>query len=237
MNFTPPSVFPEKLTTNIAFHHFLHGNEGELVEKVKRMATEGELWVIGSDDAAGIGALGVSAGLIAEEAQFTVYSVLFGTLPCLLMNARAGSTPSVTTLGSWEATSRLPCPARFWFAVPSKDRPAPRTSRFTTSDTPRTHGQRSVAAAFPLLPGPNEVEIAVEAFDLTELEYQTPFTAFVGRVIEGRSSVIPARDSGTLLSRIRGPSPLLLPVVKGQQGSYDEERTPDIVGFCEVSQE
>ena len=38
------------------------------------MFTGGELWIAGNDDAGGIGALGVAAGLIAEEAQFTVHS-------------------------------------------------------------------------------------------------------------------------------------------------------------------
>ena len=41
------------------------------------MPIEGELWIVGNDDATGIGALGVAAGLIAEEAQFTVHFVLF----------------------------------------------------------------------------------------------------------------------------------------------------------------
>jgi len=43
-----------------------------------------------------------------------------------------------------------------------------------------SHGHRTVAAAYPSLPGPNEVEVAVEACGLTETE--TPLTAFVGRV-------------------------------------------------------
>ena len=76
-NFSPLSALPEELTTAIVFHHSLHGNEGELVEKVKQMPAEGELWIIRNDDAAGICALGVNAGLIAEEALFTVHSVLF----------------------------------------------------------------------------------------------------------------------------------------------------------------
>ena len=76
-NFTPPSVLPEELTTGVVFHHFLHGNEGELVEKVKQMSAEGELWIARNDDAAGISALGDAAGLNSEETQFTIHSVLF----------------------------------------------------------------------------------------------------------------------------------------------------------------
>ena len=73
---------------------------GELVEKVKQMSAEGKLWIIGNDDAAGIGALGVAAGLIVEEGRFTVHTVLFEDTSmsvCLLTNARAGSTPSART--------------------------------------------------------------------------------------------------------------------------------------------
>ena len=76
-NFTPPSTLPEELATNVVFHHFLHGNEGELVEKVRQIPAEGESWIIGNDDAPGIGALGVAVDLISEEVQFNVHSVLF----------------------------------------------------------------------------------------------------------------------------------------------------------------
>jgi hypothetical protein len=42
-----------------------------LVEKVKQMSADGELWVGGNDDAGGIGALGVVAGPISEETLFS----------------------------------------------------------------------------------------------------------------------------------------------------------------------
>ncbi|KAF9642420.1 hypothetical protein BDM02DRAFT_3193301 [Thelephora ganbajun] len=76
-NFTPPSFLFEELTTNMITHHFLHRNKGELIEKVKTISTEAELWIVGNNNAASIGALGVAAALIAEEPQFTVHSVLF----------------------------------------------------------------------------------------------------------------------------------------------------------------
>ena len=182
-NFTPPSVLPEELTTNIAFHHFLHGNEGELVEKVKQMPAEGELWIIGNDDAAGIGALGVSAGLIAEEAQFTVHSVLFEDTS-LSSDEREGwihtirHNPKILedhlkVTGSGEVLVRR--------AVQG----SPSTKDFEIHHvgySKNSHGRRSVAAAYPPLPGPNEVEVAVEAFGLADLEAETPLAAFVGSV-------------------------------------------------------
>jgi hypothetical protein len=39
-----------------------------------------------------------------------------------------------------------------------------------------------VAAAYPPLPGPSEVEVAVEAFGITDLEDGAPLNAFVGSV-------------------------------------------------------
>jgi hypothetical protein len=71
-NFTFISVCPEELTTDVHIHHFVRGNEGKLVECVQKMSPEGELWVCGNDDATGI-----AAGLVAEEARFTIHSVLF----------------------------------------------------------------------------------------------------------------------------------------------------------------
>ena len=39
-----------------------------------------------------------------------------------------------------------------------------------------------MAATYPPLPGPNEVEVAVEVFGLTDLEDEVPLTTFVGSV-------------------------------------------------------
>ena len=185
-NFTPSSVLPEELTTNIAFHHFLHGNEGELVEKIKQMPAEGELWIIGNDDAAGIGALGVAAGLIAEEGQFTVHSVLF-----------EDTSMSVDEREGWIHTIRqnpkiledhLKIGADGEVLVRRAVQGSPSTKNFDIRHfgySKNSHGHRSVAAACPPLPGPNEVEVPVEAFGLVNLEDEAPLTAFVGTV-DGR---------------------------------------------------
>lgn len=182
-NFTPLSVLPEELTSDVVFHHFLHGNEGELVEKVKKMSAEGELWIIGNDDAGGIGALGVGAGLIAEEAQFTVHSVLF-----------EDTSLSVEEREGWIHTIRqnpkiledhLKVTAAGEVLIRRAVQGSPSTKNFEIRHvgySKNSHGHRSVAAAYPPLPGPNEVEVAVEAFGLTDLEAEAPLTAFVGSV-------------------------------------------------------
>ena len=182
-NFTPPSASPEELTANVVFHHFLHGNEGKLVEKVKRMAAEGELWVTGNDDAAGIGALGVAAGLIAEEAQFTVRSVLFEDTS-LSFDEREGwictirQNPKILE-GHLKVTPAGEVLVRR--AVQAS--PATRDFKIRHFGYSRnSHGHQSIAAAYPPLPGPNQVEVAVEAFGLTDLEEDIPLAAFVGSV-------------------------------------------------------
>ena len=182
-NFTPPSVLPEELTADIIFHHFLHGNEGELVGKVKKMSAEGELWIIGNDDAAGIGALGVAAGLIAEESQFTVHSVLF-----------EDTSMSVDEREGWIHTIRqnpkiledhLKVAADGEVLVRRAVQGTPSTKNFEICHfgySKNSHGHRSVAAACPPLPGPNDIEVAVDAFGLVNLEGEAPLTAFVGTV-------------------------------------------------------
>ena len=182
-NFTPHSVIPEELTTNIAFHHFLHGNEGELVEKVKQMPAEGELWIIGNDDAGGIGALGVCAGLIAEEAQFTVHSVLFEDTS-LAVDEREGWIHTIRHNPKiLEDHLKITAEGEVLVRRAVQGSPSTKDSEIRhVGYSKNSHGRRSVAAAYPPLPGPNEVEVAVEAFGLTDLEAETPLTAFVGSV-------------------------------------------------------
>ena len=180
-NFAPPSVLTEDLTTNVVIHHFLHGNEGELVEKVKAMPTEGELWIVGNDDAAGIGALGVAAGLIAEEAQFTVHSVLFEDTT-LSEEEREGwihtirQNPKILE-DHLKVTDAGEVLVRRAVQGSPSIRPAEIKS---VGYSKNAHGHRSVAAAYPSPAGPGKVEVTVEAFGLTDLESDTPLTAFVG---------------------------------------------------------
>ena len=182
-NFTPPSIIPEELTTNVVFHHFLHGNEGELVEKVNQMPANGELWIIGNDDAAGIGALGVGAGLIAEEVQFAVHSVLFENTS-LSIREREGWVHKVRE-NPTILENHLKVTAAGEVLVRRTVRGSPSTRSFAVRHvgySKNSHGHRSVAAVYPPLPGFNEVEIVVEAFGLTDLEAEAPLTAFVGNV-------------------------------------------------------
>ena len=180
-NFTPPPTLPEELTNHVVFHHFLHGNEGELVEKVRRMPAEGELWIIGNDDAAGIGALGVGASLIAEDAQFTVHSILFEDI--FLSVDERESRIRVIRQNPKILEDHLKVTATGEVLVRRAVQGCPSPRNFVINHvgySKNSHGHRSVAAAYPPLPGPNEIEVAVEAFGLTDLEVEAPLTAFVG---------------------------------------------------------
>ncbi|KAF9219105.1 putative nonribosomal peptide synthetase [Gyrodon lividus] len=61
----------------VVIHPFAQGHEGDMVSLVSHLTPDCELWISGDDDAAGIGAMGAAACLIAEFPEFKVHSVLF----------------------------------------------------------------------------------------------------------------------------------------------------------------
>ncbi|KIK85335.1 hypothetical protein PAXRUDRAFT_831969 [Paxillus rubicundulus Ve08.2h10] len=77
----PYHTFPSRpmaLPSNsVIIHPFTQGHEVDLVSVVGQLTPDSELWVSGDDDAAGIGAMGIAACLIAEFPEFKVHSVLF----------------------------------------------------------------------------------------------------------------------------------------------------------------
>ncbi|KAJ3195836.1 hypothetical protein HK101_010930 [Irineochytrium annulatum] len=74
----PAAAAPAELAENpVVVFHLTHGNEGELTELSKTVRQGSELYIVGNDDAAGIGALGVAACVAAESPVFEVFSVLF----------------------------------------------------------------------------------------------------------------------------------------------------------------
>ena len=182
-DFTPPFVLHEELATDVVFHHFLHGNEGELVEKAKQMPVEGELWIIGNDDASGVGALGVGASLIAEEAQFAVHSILFEDVS-MSVHEREGWVHTIRQNSRiLETHLKVTATGEVFVRRAVQGSPSTRNSEIKyVGYSKNSHGHQSVAAVYPPLPGPNEVEVAVEAFGLTDLGSEVPLAAFVGNV-------------------------------------------------------
>ena len=64
-------------SNDVVIHHFEHGNEGQLVEIVKSLSANSELWIVGNDDGSGFGAMGTTACLAAESPDFTVRTLIF----------------------------------------------------------------------------------------------------------------------------------------------------------------
>ena len=226
-NFTPASVLPEEITDNVVIHHFLHGNEGELVQKVKTMPTEGELWIVGNDDAAGIGALGAAAGLIAEEAQFTVHSVLFEDTT-LTVEEREGWIHTIRPNPKiLEDHLKVTSAGEVLVRRAVQGSPSVRPAEIKNIGySKNSHGHRSVAAAYPPPVGSGEVEVAVDAFGLIDLEAETPLTAFVGTadgqkvlgysyqklidtVVVDRSSITPLTNSVSVTDAVSLPTSVL----------------------------
>jgi len=73
----PTLSVPANPFKTVIVHPFEHGQEGDLTEIAKNISSEGELWITGNDDPAGIGALGIASCLIAESPGYQVFSVLF----------------------------------------------------------------------------------------------------------------------------------------------------------------
>ena len=226
-NFAPASVLPEELTTNVVIHHFLHGNEGELVGKVKAMSAEGELWIVGNDDAAGIGALGVAAGLIAEETQFTVHSVLF-EVTTLSIEEREEYIHTIRQNPKiLEDHLKITGAGEVLVRRAVQGSPAIRPTEIkSVGYLKNAHGHHSVAAAYPPPVGRGEIEVVVEAFGLTDLEAETPLTAFVGTadgqkvlgysyqklvdtVVVDKASITPLIDSISVADAVALPTSVL----------------------------
>ena len=64
----------------LVVHHFTHGNEEQLVRIITGLSEDSEIWIVGDDDALGIGALGIAACIIAESPNFVVRSLVFENL-------------------------------------------------------------------------------------------------------------------------------------------------------------
>lgn len=61
----------------LVIHHFMHGNEAQLVKIITKLSENSEIWIVGDDDEMGIGALGIAACVIAESPNFVVRSLIF----------------------------------------------------------------------------------------------------------------------------------------------------------------
>ncbi|KAJ3411290.1 hypothetical protein HDV05_002436 [Chytridiales sp. JEL 0842] len=75
---SPSSSFKRSLPeSKVEIYHLTHGNEGGLIDLVKTLAGNTDLYIVGDDSAAGIGAMGVASCIVAEMPEYRVFSILF----------------------------------------------------------------------------------------------------------------------------------------------------------------
>ena len=198
----PTVVVPAGPFKTVIIQPFNHGQEGELVEIARNVSAEAELWIIGNDDAAGIGALGVASCIIAESPDYKVYSVLFEdhlldeaarekVVHDLRRNALLLEQHMKISKNGEVFVRRL-----VHGGAEVKDVVIPAAALADSG---------AVTAYFPPALGPSDVEIAVEALGTEGNATARSALTVIGRVKSKGSAV--ARDD--LENPVRSLSPLL----------------------------
>ena len=183
------------------------------------MPAEGKLWIAGNDDATGIGALDVATGLITEEAQFAVHSVLFEDT-FLAVEEREGWIRTIRQ-NPKILEGHLKVTAAGEILVHRAVQGSQSTKNFKIRHfrySKNSHGHQSVAAVHLPLPRPNEVEVAVEAFGLTDLEDETPHR--LRQNFDGKKVLLVSpTPKGIAVYNL--PSSLILPMQKALVQDYN----------------
>ncbi|KAL4075275.1 hypothetical protein V8B97DRAFT_2022271 [Scleroderma yunnanense] len=196
-------VVPAGPFKSVIIQPFSHGQEGELVEIVKNVSAEAELWITGNDDAAGIGALGVASCIIAESPEYKVYSVLFEdhsldevarekVVHDLRHNSLLLEQHMKISKNGDIFVRRL-----VHGGSEVKDVAIP-AAALTES--------RAVTAYFPPALGPSDVEITAEALGLEANATSKSALAVVGR-IKSRGSAVSREDLAGLVVTIASQAP------------------------------
>ncbi|EMD32324.1 PKS/NRPS enzyme [Gelatoporia subvermispora B] len=168
--------------------HMEHGNEGQLVDLVKGLSGDVELWVAGNDDAAGIGALGVAGCIAAESPDYVVRSILFED-HSLAPKERESWVHALRRQGHLvEQHLKISKNGDIYVrrlvetGLELKEYEIPALVARTTS------GQVALSASFPPALGATDVEILVEAIGLDDVTGSRPAT-FVGHIVTVGTSV------------------------------------------------
>jgi hypothetical protein len=168
----------------VVIHHFSHGHEGQLVEDTKALSEGSELWILGDDDASGIGALGIAACIAAESPDFTVRSLLFedhdvtpdkreAWVQSLRQNPKLLEQHMKITSHGEVYVRRL---------VPGSPdvKPIP-ISSISVTPSFSAHG---LSAHFPPSVDKNQMEVNVEALGTEGISDDEPLVTFVGTVTD-----------------------------------------------------
>lgn len=174
--------FKEDLASDIVIHHFTRGTEEELVEVVNQASENSEVWILGDDNAIGVGALGIAACIIAELPNFTVRSLLFED-DSLNQDAREEIVQSLRRAPSlleqhlkYTDTGDVFVRRLVYHSTDAQLSPAPGV----VIGSPLEKGQ--ISAYFPPTIKTTDVQVSVDFFGIDDISVDMPSVAFVGKI-------------------------------------------------------
>ena len=178
-----PCVPPEEdLVPEVVIHHFTRGTEEELVGIVNQLSENAEIWILGDDNAIGIGGLGIAACIIAEVPNFTVRSLLFED-ESLTLEAREEIVRSLRRTPSlleqhlkYTRTGDVFVRRLVYHPTDAQLSPAPGV----TIEPPLINGE--ISAYFPPSIKSTDVQVSIEFFGIDSISAGKPSVAFVGKV-------------------------------------------------------
>ena len=179
---SPPCAPKEDPIPEIVIYHFTRGSEAELVEIVNQLSEGSELWILGDDDAIGIGALGIAACIIAELPNFTVRSLLFED-DSLSEEAREEIVQSLRRSPSLLEQHLKYTRAGDVFVRRLVYHPTdvqPDSAPAVTIEFPLEKGQ--ISAYFPPNIKPTDVQVSIDCFGIDNIAADKPSVAFVGKI-------------------------------------------------------
>ena len=178
-----PCIPPEEdLVPEVVIHHFTRGTEEELVEIVNQLSENAEIWILGNDNAIGIGGLGIAACIIAESPNFTVRSMLFED-ESLTLEAKEEIVRSLRLTPSlleqhlkYTRAGDVFVRRLVYHSTDAQPGPAPGVM----IEPPLVNGQ--ISAYFPPNIKSTEVQVSIDFFGIDSISTGKPSVAFVGKV-------------------------------------------------------
>jgi len=154
-------------------------NAGPLVNQ---LSENSEIWILGDDNAIGIGALGIAACIIAETPNFIVRSLLFQN-DSFTAEAREEIVQSLRRTPSlleqrlkYSGTGDVFVCRLVYNSIDTQPRPAPGVA----IESPLANGQ--ISAYFPPTIKATDVQVSADFFGIDNISADKPSTAFVGKV-------------------------------------------------------
>lgn len=165
---------------DVVIHHFKHGNEGQLVEIVKSLSVGSELWIVGNDDAAGFGAVGITACMAAESPDFTVRTLIFENheispeAKAVVINSLRQSPLLLEQHLKWSCDGEI-FVRRLVYGSPEVKAVTPPGILASTSKS-------QVVPYFPRNIRPTEAQVSVNALGIDNLSEDKSLFVFVGKI-------------------------------------------------------